>query len=143
MLHLSYSSANELNRIIDENLPSRPHFECLEVVVAGEVFDVYFRDILHCVRSLYGNPEFLSLLIFAPERHYVDSDQTNRLYHDMHTGKWWWETQVSHFRFNKSFSQRRLIEIYYLLESSRGQTSRRNHCPHYHVFGQNPAHPFP
>jgi len=29
--------------------------------------------------------------------HYLDADQTIRLYHDMHTGKWWWETQVSAF----------------------------------------------
>jgi Plavaka transposase len=63
--------------------------------VAGEAFDVYFRDILQCIQSLYGNPEFSSVLVFAPERHYLDADQTNRAYHDMHTGKWWWETQVS------------------------------------------------
>ncbi len=30
----------------------------------------------------------------------ADEDQTVRLYHDMHTGKWWWRTQVcsSHVR---------------------------------------------
>jgi hypothetical protein len=104
MLGLSYSSSNELNRIIDENLPSQPRFERLEIVVVGEAFDIYFRDILQCIRSLYGNPEFSSILAFAPERHYLDADQTNRLYHDVHTGKWWWETQVSfRFRFRKPF----------------------------------------
>ena len=108
---LSYSSANELNRIIDENLQSRPRFERQEIVVAGEAFDVYFRDIFQSIRSLYGNPEFSSVLVFAPECHYLDADQTNRLYHDMHTGKWWWETQVS-FRFG-NLSCLCLIEIYY------------------------------
>jgi len=112
-LGLSYSSANELNRIIDENLPSRPRFERQEIVVAGEAFDVYFRDIIQCVRSLYGDPEFSSVLVFAPERHYLDADQTIRLYHDMHTSKWWWETQVSAFS-QLLLSPSRFIERYYL-----------------------------
>jgi hypothetical protein len=30
----------------------------------------------------------------VPERHYADEDETVRLFHDMHTGKWWWDTQV-------------------------------------------------
>jgi hypothetical protein len=31
---------------------------------------------------------------FAPERHYADEDQTLRIYCDIHTGRWWWATQV-------------------------------------------------
>lgn len=64
-------------------------------MVGGEAFDVYFRDILECIRALYGDPEFAPYLKFCPERHYADEDQTVRLFHDMHTGKWWWDTQVS------------------------------------------------
>lgn len=94
-LNLSYKSSNQLNRLIDNHLPSRPRFERHEIVVAGEAFEVYFRDILQCVRALYSDPEFAHILVFAPERHYADADKTVRLYHDMHTGKWWWETQVS------------------------------------------------
>jgi len=44
--------------------------------MAGEVFDVYFRDILTCVKDLFGKPEFASLMKFTPERHYADEDQT-------------------------------------------------------------------
>ncbi|KAF7373988.1 hypothetical protein MSAN_00611700 [Mycena sanguinolenta] len=36
----------------------------------------------------------IDVLVFAPERHYADADKTVRLYHDLHTGKWWWATQV-------------------------------------------------
>ena len=50
---------------------------------------------MDCIASLIGDPAFAEHLIFSPERHYVDQDMTVRLYHDMHTGKWWWETQVS------------------------------------------------
>jgi hypothetical protein len=32
--------------------------------------------------------------VFKPERHYADADKTVRLFHDMHTGRWWWGTQV-------------------------------------------------
>lgn len=48
---------------------------------------------------LYGDPQFTGILVFMPERHYADPDMGVRLYHDMHTGKWWWETQVCWFSF--------------------------------------------
>ena len=50
---------------------------------------------MDCISSLLGDPNFAEHLLFSPERHYTDQDMTVRLYHDMHTGKWWWETQVS------------------------------------------------
>ncbi|KAI0667134.1 hypothetical protein C8Q78DRAFT_1070858 [Trametes maxima] len=31
--------------------------------------------------------------IALSERHYADADKTIRLYHDLHTGKWWWSVQ--------------------------------------------------
>ncbi|KAJ7865865.1 hypothetical protein B0H14DRAFT_3084269 [Mycena olivaceomarginata] len=85
-LGLSYRTSGELNEILDKNLPTgRPAFQREEVVVAGEAFDVYFRDIIECVRGLYSDPEFANTL--------SDTDKTVRLYHDLHTGKWWWATQ--------------------------------------------------
>ncbi|KAG1850514.1 hypothetical protein C8R48DRAFT_750112 [Suillus tomentosus] len=93
-LGLSFKNANELNKLIDHELPTgRPKFKREQVVVAGEAFDVYYRDIIKCVKSLYGDPDFARYLTFAPERHYADDDETVRLFHDMHTGKWWWDTQ--------------------------------------------------
>jgi len=67
--------------------------------MAGEAFDVYYRDILACIEDLFGKPEFASSMKFAPERHYADEDQTLRIYCDIHTGRWWWATQVG-FRCN-------------------------------------------
>ena len=95
LLGLSYGSMAELNKIIDNHLPSRPKFVRKEVIVGGQAFDVYFRDVLECIRALYGNPEFAKTLVFAPERHYLDSARTKRAYHEMHTGDWWWEKQAS------------------------------------------------
>lgn len=63
--------------------------------MAGEVFEIFYRDVLQCIRALYGDPEFNGLLVFVPEKHYADAGHTARVYFDVHSGDWWWETQVS------------------------------------------------
>ncbi|KAG1749000.1 uncharacterized protein EDB91DRAFT_1235537 [Suillus paluster] len=84
-LGLSYKNSCKLNKIIDTKIPAhRPRFQRKEILVA---------DIIECVRALYGDPEFAPYLMFVPEQHYTDQDETERLYHDLHTGKWWWNTQ--------------------------------------------------
>ncbi|KAH8100148.1 hypothetical protein BXZ70DRAFT_894126 [Cristinia sonorae] len=95
-LGISFSNSRELNKIIDKQLPSgRPQFRCKEVTACGEAFDVYYRDPLECVKALYGDPNFAADLVFKPERHYADADQTIRMYHELFSGKWWWQTQKS------------------------------------------------
>ncbi|KAJ7200607.1 hypothetical protein GGX14DRAFT_400602 [Mycena pura] len=42
-LGLSYGTSAQLNAIIDKQLPGRPAFERSEIVVDGEVFDLYSR----------------------------------------------------------------------------------------------------
>ncbi|KAJ7125736.1 hypothetical protein C8R46DRAFT_927583 [Mycena filopes] len=92
-LDLSYGTSPELNKIIDEKLPGRPKFTRSEVVVNGEVFQLYSRDILECVRALWGDTAFAPYLFVVPEKHYIDKGKKVRMYHNMHTGKWWWSTQ--------------------------------------------------
>lgn len=58
------------------------------------MFHLYSRDILECVRALWGDTDFAPYLFVVPEKHYIDKDKTIRMYHNMHTGKWWWSTQV-------------------------------------------------
>lgn len=60
----------------------------------GEVLEFHTRDILECIRSLWQDPDLIDSLILEPERQYADNNRKNRMYHDMHTGNWWWETQV-------------------------------------------------
>ena len=94
-LALSYKNTRELNKIIDEDLPGTlPKFRCKSTPVLGESVDLYYRPIMECIQALLGNVEFANELVFSPERHYSDEDCTIRVYHDMHTGKWWWDTQV-------------------------------------------------
>ncbi|KAJ4471753.1 hypothetical protein C8J55DRAFT_375236, partial [Lentinula edodes] len=95
-LGLSYRNSNEVNGIIDTGLPTqRPSFTREEVIIAGESFDLYKRDIKECIQALYGSPEHARYMCFTPERHYSDADKTSRLYHDFYTGKWWWATQTA------------------------------------------------
>ena len=91
---MSYKNSDELNKIIDNKLPGRPQFKRHEVVQSGEAFEFYSRDIIECLEALWGDPDFVDELITEPERHYADGNMTIRMYHDMHTGKWWWTTQV-------------------------------------------------
>ena len=64
------------------------------MVIGGETHELHFRDVLACIRSLYGDPEFAQDLVIAPERHYVDRERKRRVYSEMHTGDWWWAVQV-------------------------------------------------
>ena len=93
-LGLSYRNANELNAIVDKKLPGRPAFTCWDFNIGSETLHFHHRDILACIRALYGDPEFARDLIFVPERHYADRERTCQVYSDMHTGEWWWAVQV-------------------------------------------------
>ncbi|KAJ3542161.1 hypothetical protein NM688_g6000 [Phlebia brevispora] len=92
-LGLSYKNARELNKLVDVLPTTRPKFMREEIVVADEAFEVYMRDVVECLKALFGDAEFARYLVFLPERHYADADQTVQLYYDMHTGKWWWAIQ--------------------------------------------------
>ncbi|KAI9449055.1 hypothetical protein BJY52DRAFT_1127054 [Lactarius psammicola] len=94
-LGLSYRTTKELNDIIDKALPGRPPFQCEDLTIEGEDLQFHYREIIPCIRNLFGNPEFAGDLVYAPERHYVDAERTCRVYNEMHTGEWWWTVQMS------------------------------------------------
>jgi hypothetical protein len=97
MLGLSYKNARELNKIIDCKISTgRPPFQTHDITVSGELVTLHARNIIECVKALYGDPDFARFLIFKPERHYHirAGGMRHRMYHDMHTADWWWEIQV-------------------------------------------------
>ena len=96
-LELSYKNTRELNNIIDHMPHTRPPFKRGEVTADGVAYDVFFRDVVGCVKALFGDPELAPILVFAPEKHW-NHNRTEQLFHDMHTGKWWWAVQVSERR---------------------------------------------
>lgn len=95
-LHLSFKNSHKLNTIINKLPLAQPQFKRYKIIVAGESFEVYFQDILECIRLLYGDLEFAPLLLLVPEKHYTDGTCQVCVYFDMNTGKWWWVTQVSY-----------------------------------------------
>jgi hypothetical protein len=98
-LGLSYKNACELNIIIDQRLPNRPCFQRHDLKIGSETATMYSCDILQCIQALYSNHEFAAQLIHKPERHYQQlGDEKFQVFHDMHTGSWWWEIQVSTLR---------------------------------------------
>lgn len=94
-LGLSFKNVRELNKLIDEELPGMPRFQRHDLKIGGETVTMYSRDVVQCLHALYGDPEFTSHLIHKPERHYKRLGQQQvRVFHDMHTGSWWWGVQV-------------------------------------------------
>jgi hypothetical protein len=93
-LGLSYRTVDQLNKIIDKSLPGRPTFERSELIIGNERLEFYSRDVIQCIRSLYGDPSFAQELTFVPERHYTSHERTCRVYNEMYTGDWWWSVQV-------------------------------------------------
>jgi hypothetical protein len=91
-LGLSYQNVHELNNVIDTQLPDCPRFVRKDVEIAGETVSIYSRNIVDCIKVLYGNAKFAERMVFKPERHYDQDNQ--RCYHDLHTGDWWWQMQV-------------------------------------------------
>jgi Plavaka transposase len=69
--------------------------------LGGEHLEFYCRDVLECIQSLYGDPQFAQDLVFAPERYYSDHTRTSRIYNEMHTGDWWWSVQVGYHDLEK------------------------------------------
>jgi Plavaka transposase len=50
--------------------------------------------VIECAKALFGDPTFSPYLWLAPEKHYTNDFKDVQVYHDMHTEKWWWCTQV-------------------------------------------------
>jgi len=48
-LGLSYSSVQELNNVIDTELPGQPRFQCNLLDIGDEKLEFYLRDILECI----------------------------------------------------------------------------------------------
>ncbi|KAK7060730.1 hypothetical protein VNI00_000462 [Paramarasmius palmivorus] len=93
-LGLSFATSNQLNDLVDSLPGGRPKFHRQELVIYGQVVEFFYRDIQDCIKALWADPDFTPFLVFVPEKHFRDATRTIRLYHDMHTGDWWWDTQV-------------------------------------------------
>lgn len=93
-LGLSYHSLQQLNNIIESSLPEIPKFQQEPVVMGGKVFEMYSRNIINCIKYLFGDPEFVLHLLLTPKHHFADTAKINKAVHEMNSCCWWWNTQV-------------------------------------------------
>jgi hypothetical protein len=56
---------------------------------------IQYRNPLDVIQALWSNPTYVDQMVFAPRRLWSSHDRSSRLYNEMWTGDWWWETQVS------------------------------------------------
>jgi Plavaka transposase len=79
---------------------------CDIVTITGDIVDengvrmeesveVWRRDPVECVKELMGNPAFKDHMSYVAERVYLDKGGTVRIFDEMWTADWWWNTQVS------------------------------------------------
>ncbi|KAF9049009.1 hypothetical protein BJ165DRAFT_1402848 [Panaeolus papilionaceus] len=139
-LGLSYKTSDELNKIIDKKLPSRPPFQHHEVVQNGQSLEFYSHDIIQCIQSIWRDPDFVDDLILQPEKHFTDNAKKTRVYHDMHTGKWWWSTQK---KVEQHTKRDRCTIIPVILSSDKTQLTEfrgQQAYPVYMTIGNLPKH---
>jgi hypothetical protein len=62
-----------------------------------EKVELWRRDPVECIKELMGNPAFREHMAYIAERVYLDQGGKVRIYDEMWTAEWWWNTQVSLF----------------------------------------------
>jgi hypothetical protein len=91
---LLYKNSRELNKTIDLQLPGLPSFQCKEVKIDGQSFEIHFHNPIKCIEALFSDPEFSDELLLVPEWQFLDETKAEQWFHEMNTGQWWWQTQV-------------------------------------------------
>ena len=62
--------------------------------MAAEKLELWRLNPVECIKELFGNPAFKSVMRYAPEHHFADKEAKNCIYDEMWTADWWWEMQV-------------------------------------------------
>jgi len=88
-----------------DSLATGPQWTCEIVTAHGnkvgqdgtmmtEDLELWKRDPVDCVKELIGNPAFQNLISYVPQRAYADRAGIKRIFDEMWTADWWWDTQV-------------------------------------------------
>ena len=117
----SFTSNYTFQKKID-NLPIGPAWTCEMVEVKGdrigpdgkvvtERLELWRRNPIDCIRDLIGNPSFHKHVAYGPEHIYVDDKAESRIFDEMWTGDWWWQTQV---RVIGTWPKNKRIDVYHI-----------------------------
>jgi hypothetical protein len=119
--NLSFHNNYTFLKKIDQ-LPTGPEWTCDIVTITGNILDdngifleenveVWRRDPVECVKELMGNPLFKDCMSYLPEHVYKDDGGKVRIYDEMWTADWWWNTQVSLLNLVHLFSETKPYDI--------------------------------
>ncbi|KAJ3547086.1 hypothetical protein NMY22_g1793 [Coprinellus aureogranulatus] len=100
----SFKSNKDLLKRVD-SLPTQGEgWKCDIIKIVGdkmaeggkamvEEVELWSRDPIECIRELLGNPAFKDSMRYAPEQVFEDEMGEVRVFDEMWTGEWWWDTQ--------------------------------------------------
>ena len=90
----SFRSAYTLKKHLEVLDPFREYVSWAEATLesGGRSTTFYYRNIESCVHYLIRQVAYRADMVYAPVCEYDSSG--DRLYSEMHTADWWWETQV-------------------------------------------------
>ncbi|KAF8426429.1 hypothetical protein BGX38DRAFT_1278994 [Terfezia claveryi] len=80
---------NKMRALIDQ--PAWQHGTVDFHLQKGVTF--FYRDVEQCIRYLLRQKAYAQYLVFKPQKDF--DRQGNRVYTEMHTGDWWWDTQMT------------------------------------------------
>jgi hypothetical protein len=107
-LKLSFKSAYTLNKRIDE-MPDGLGWQSWQHTTTSLTWKIddsetrepvtfYYREPLDCAKWLLGQRAYKQHLVYAPEQRFyygnTSAGTKRRLFSEMNTAEWWWETQV-------------------------------------------------
>ena len=75
-------------------IPIRSNAQNASGVPTMERVDLWKRNPIKLIKELLQDPEWKDVLQYKPQKLYVDSECSERIYNEMWTGDWWWEMQV-------------------------------------------------
>ena len=108
---------------------------------SGKVLEYYLHNIIECICALWGDPDFADDLIVEPEQLYADEDMVTWIYHEMNTGKWWWETQAMFPSLAFQVESDPQANLFPIEKGSIRNTMQKLHYhSHHKIFRHNSAH---
>ena len=89
---LGFQSAHLLQKHLDRMDGHLPRYKSGKVTIGGRRQKFYFRDPVQCAAYLIKQRCYKKHLSYAPKREYTGGDIRERVYSEMCTGDWWWES---------------------------------------------------
>jgi hypothetical protein len=87
----SYDTGYLMYQRIAEMEENLPQWTQSKVTIKGVTRDFFHRNLVDCARYLLGQRVYRNNMVYGPVR--VTDSAGDRVFSEMNTGDWWWETQ--------------------------------------------------